>query len=303
MTSDNPRERKEKRHFTVVLISGTDSRETRTFSTSVWRVIGIVISVLVILSALITAVIVYTPIGARLPISNPKLEFEYGKQILDIQERMGFLLRQLNEIRGYNLRLRRAMGEEISEPDSGLIAGGTIDTTLDPDGIIAEWGRPTGNEAATMAGSPPSGGPAGGIPGRSYSVPAVTGERAASEFPLSSPADGFLTREFSPAEFHYGIDYASKEGNPVWAAAPGRVVFSGWTSDDGYMLMVSHSLGYMTIYKHNRTLLKAVGDEVRRGEMIAMVGNTGKSSGPHLHFELWKDGIAMNAVHYLLTTP
>mgnify|MGYP001388067831 CR=1 FL=1 len=119
-------------------------------------------------------------------------------------------------------------------------------------------------------------------------------------FPLIPPTVGFVTREFLPVDFHYGIDYAAKEGTPVAAAAPGHVIFAGWTPGDGNMLMVSHARGYVTVYKHNKSLLKSVGDEVRRGEVIARVGNTGRSTAPHLHFELWKDGIARNAGNYLL---
>ncbi|HLF14983.1 MAG TPA: hypothetical protein VI932_08870, partial [Bacteroidota bacterium] len=129
MAPENVRERKEKRHFTVVLISGTDSRHTRTFSASLWKLIGVLVSVVVVLTALITATIVYTPIGSRLPIANPKLETEYGRQIQEIRERMGLLFDQLNTLRGYNVRLRKALGEQISAADSSLISSGEIDTT------------------------------------------------------------------------------------------------------------------------------------------------------------------------------
>jgi murein DD-endopeptidase MepM/ murein hydrolase activator NlpD len=305
MAPENVRERKEKRHFTVVFISGTDSRHTRTFSGSLWKLIGVLVSALVVLAALVTAAIVYTPIGSRLPIANPKLETEYGRQIQEIRERMVLLFDQLNTLRAYNIRLRKALGEQLTAADSGLIASGRIDTSVVPGSAGEGAGRPAGADggdaAARDAGrnANESGPPSGGV----MMLSAEGGADGREVFPLSQPTVGFVTREFTPGEYHYGIDFAAKEGTPVLAAAPGYVIFAGWTAGDGNMLMISHARGYVTVYKHNKSLLKSVGDAVRRGELIARVGNTGKSTAPHLHFEVWKDGIAQNAGNYLLTTP
>ena len=305
MAPENVHERKGERHFTVVLISGTDSRHTRTFSASLWKLIGVLVSTLVVLTALITAAIVYTPVGSRLPIANPKLETEYGRQIREIRERMSLLFEQLNTLRGYNVRLRKALGEEISAADSSLIASGEIDTTHSPGTTSAGTNTPGRVTEGTGAGSredvAAGDGPGQVNPGTVFMAPDRAGD-GGTTFPLSPPTVGFVTREFTPGEYHYGIDFAAKEGTPVLAAAPGYVIFAGWTTGDGNMMMISHAQGYVTIYKHNKSLLKSVGDAVRRGELIAQVGNTGKSTAPHLHFEVWRDGIAQNAGNYLLTT-
>jgi murein DD-endopeptidase MepM/ murein hydrolase activator NlpD len=305
MASENVRERKEKRHFTLVFMSGTDSRQTRTFSASLWKLIGILAAGLLVLTALITAVIVYTPIGSRLPISNPRLETEYGRQIGEIRERMNFLFGQLNTLRAYNIRLRKALGEEISPADSSLIASGQIDTS----GLDRIGSPPPAAEASSRAeerGAPPDPGIAGQADGAASTGATVMTRAAAGAgediFPLSSPTEGYVTREFTPGDFHYGIDYAAKEGTPVLAAAPGFVIFSGWTTGEGNMMMISHPGGYVTVYKHNKSLLKSTGDAVRRGEVVAQVGSTGMSTAPHLHFEVWKDGIAQDAENFLLTT-
>ncbi len=299
MASENARERKEKRHFTVVLISGTDSSRTRTFSATLWRFIGVAVSFLVVLTALITAVIVYTPIGSRLPIANPKLEIEYGRQLEEIRGRMDVLFTQLSVLRGYNLRLRRAMGEEISAADSGLIAGGDIDTTAVPPETAGPDEDGTDLAMQRTGDRPDEGG--SDATGAAGFIPAGFDEQPDMSMPLSMPTEGFVTREFEPGEYHYGIDFAAKEGTPVRAAAPGNVIYSGWSAADGNMLMISHARGFITVYKHNSSLLKSVGDAVRRGDLIALVGNTGKSSAPHLHFEVWKDGLARDAGKYLLT--
>ena len=119
----------------------------------------------------------------------------------------------------------------------------------------------------------------------------------------TKPTDGYLTQGFDVTRYHLGMDFAGKKSTAVLAAADGNVVFSGWTYDDGYMIMVAHGLGYLSVYKHNESLLKGTGAFVKRGEPIALLGNTGRtSSGPHLHFELWKDGIAYDPGQFLLTT-
>jgi murein DD-endopeptidase MepM/ murein hydrolase activator NlpD len=306
MASENVRERKEKRHFTVVFISGTDSRQTRTFSASLWKLIGIFGSAIVVLAALVTAAIVYTPIGSRLPIANPRLENEYGRQIQDIQERMGVLFDQLNTLRAYNIRLRKALGEQLSPVDSGLIASGKVDTSAPAGSARAPERGEAPLIGAAGSGDRMGDGPDGGMTasqGGPIAMATDGGGDGREIFPLSQPTVGFVTREFLPGDYHYGMDFAAKEGTPVLAAAPGFVIFAGWTAGDGNMLMISHARGFVTVYKHNKSLLKSVGDAVRRGEMVASVGNTGRSTAPHLHFEVWKDGIAQNAGDYLLTTP
>lgn len=105
------------------------------------------------------------------------------------------------------------------------------------------------------------------------------------------PMNGFITRNFDPAAGHMGIDLAAKTGSPVFASAGGMVMFSDYTNDDGYMMILQHDNGFTSIYKHCSVLMKTVREYVHQGEVIALSGNTGtKTSGPHLHFELWKEG-------------
>jgi len=92
-----------------------------------------------------------------------------------------------------------------------------------------------------------------------------------------------------------GLDIAVKENTPVYASASGYVVFAGYTVDEGYVIILNHSDGYLTIYKHCALLLKNERERVEQGELIAQSGNSGlHSSGPHLHFEIWKDGSVIN---------
>ncbi|MBL7014374.1 MAG: M23 family metallopeptidase [Candidatus Marinimicrobia bacterium] len=97
---------------------------------------------------------------------------------------------------------------------------------------------------------------------------------------------------------HYGVDIVVKEGEPIQASAAGLVVFSDWTYDQGNVIILYHGDGYFTHYGHNQKNLKSQRDIVARGEVIALSGNTGNSSGPHLHYEIWKDGVAVDPLDY-----
>jgi len=115
-----------------------------------------------------------------------------------------------------------------------------------------------------------------------------------------SPISGTVSQEFNPEDKHYALDIVAKTGTPVKAVADGTVIFSEWTAETGYVIILKHNNNFISVYKHNGTLLKEQGDFVRSGEAIASVGSTGElSTGPHLHFELWSDGYAVNPKNYI----
>jgi murein DD-endopeptidase MepM/ murein hydrolase activator NlpD len=124
---------------------------------------------------------------------------------------------------------------------------------------------------------------------------------ASLQFPALPPVDGFFARGYDAARGHFGIDIAVPEETPVRAIGDGYVVFADWTNDGGFTVAVQHAGGYLSVYKHNRRLLKRTGDRVRGREAVALSGNTGEiTTGPHLHFELWRDGLAQDPRLYIV---
>ena len=117
------------------------------------------------------------------------------------------------------------------------------------------------------------------------------------------PAKGTLTSGYGWrwGRMHRGIDVANSVGTPIIAAADGKVVFSGWSSGGyGYLVELAHSDGSKTRYAHNSALLVKKGQQVFQGTAIARMGSTGRSTGPHLHFEIIKPGLgAVNPVRHL----
>jgi murein DD-endopeptidase MepM/ murein hydrolase activator NlpD len=115
-----------------------------------------------------------------------------------------------------------------------------------------------------------------------------------------APITGVLTNAFDANNGHYGIDIVAKRNEAIKSIDDGMVVFAEWTLNTGYVIMIQHSSNVISVYKHNSSLLKKLGDYVKAGDLIAIIGNTGEqTSGPHLHFELWIDGSAVNPTSYI----
>lgn len=102
-------------------------------------------------------------------------------------------------------------------------------------------------------------------------------------------------------DFHAGVDFAGPRGSDILAVADGVVSFAGTRSGYGNMIDVDHGNGYMTRYGHNSQNLVKPGQRVRAGDVIAKMGSTGRSTGTHVHFEVWKDDRAVNPRQYLKT--
>jgi murein DD-endopeptidase MepM/ murein hydrolase activator NlpD len=117
---------------------------------------------------------------------------------------------------------------------------------------------------------------------------------------LFSPVTGVISQAYNAEKKHFAVDVVAEKDAPVKAVANGTVIFSEWTADTGFVLIMEHEEGLLSVYKHNSSLNKEQGDIVRAGEVIASVGNTGEfTTGPHLHFELWSNGNPVNPSDYI----
>ncbi|MGE5357018.1 MAG: M23 family metallopeptidase [Deltaproteobacteria bacterium] len=110
-----------------------------------------------------------------------------------------------------------------------------------------------------------------------------------------APLKGRINRKSDIKNGHYGVDISGTKNAPIKAIADGNVIFADWSTETGYTIILQHRNGLISVYKHNASLLKEIGDFVDKGEAIATYGNTGTlSTGPHLHFEIWKSGIPID---------
>lgn len=125
--------------------------------------------------------------------------------------------------------------------------------------------------------------------------------------PTTRPTDSYVTSDFGyrmhpvlgGRAHHNGIDFEANIGDPVRSAGNGLVAFAGWKTGFGNVVEVDHQNGYVSIYAHNSAFVVKEGDVVRAGQVIAKAGSTGRSTGPHVHFEVHKDGHAINPQVFL----
>jgi murein DD-endopeptidase MepM/ murein hydrolase activator NlpD len=121
-----------------------------------------------------------------------------------------------------------------------------------------------------------------------------------SQIHFFPPVKGLVTNSFNSVANHYGTDIVAGANEIVKATLEGTVIMASWTLETGWVIQIQHKNNLISIYKHNSELLKRVGDIVKTGEAIAIIGNSGElTTGPHLHFELWYNGMPLNPEDYI----
>lgn len=129
-------------------------------------------------------------------------------------------------------------------------------------------------------------------------IPAI---QPVSNKDLKQTASGYGMRIdpiYKTTKFHAGMDFSANTGTPIYATGNGTVVKAGWESAYGNLIKIDHGFGYVTWYAHLSKIRVRAGQKVMRGEVIGEVGNTGKSTGPHLHYEVHVKGKVVNPVNY-----
>jgi murein DD-endopeptidase MepM/ murein hydrolase activator NlpD len=165
-------------------------------------------------------------------------------------------------------------------PAPQTTAGETPGTAPDADGILIKRVGPRRILTSLVLGTPD-----------------FREERIALVWPVEGPVISTFGQR--SRGWHAGIDITAELGSEVYAAAPGTVVYSGWIRAYGQVVKIQHTNGFITLYAHNQKNLVEVGEDVEAGQLIATVGRSGHATGPHVHFEVRRDGKAYNPLHLL----
>jgi murein DD-endopeptidase MepM/ murein hydrolase activator NlpD len=281
MFPSGSKRRKKSREFEILVVPRGDGGGTRSISAGASKLALWGGAAAFVLFLLFFLAFRFTPLGRLIGAQR-----EVASAEVETERRIRALAEEISVLKDYNEMLRKALGERVEKKASDAAPQKTEEPRREVLGI--------GNDAA-----PTQRNDANGIPVQK--VARVAPEALSASLPLIAPTNGVITQGFEPAESHFGVDFAAKEGTPVYAAARGYVLFSGWTYDDGNVIILSHGGGVITVYKHNSSLLKSVGSMTKRGDVIALVGNTGRTSkGSHLHFEVLKDGVPRDPNGFLL---
>ncbi len=123
---------------------------------------------------------------------------------------------------------------------------------------------------------------------KKHSLKGLKKEYTLSQTSFFIPLNGIVTSEYNLEKNHLGIDIVAKENEPIKCIDNGIVISSSWESDNGWVISIQHKDNLVSVYKHNSALLRKSGDYVRKGDAVAIIGNSGDlTTGPHLHFEMW----------------
>ena len=306
MQGQEAKRKRTTRLYDVLVVPSGDKSKPLQFTAGWWKIGLAAAGIFACCAAIVLAVLMFTPAMEYLPIPNPALEARYGRQLVETQQQLHALAEDVILLREYNTNLRRALGQDgtagpvvelrdsashkqtAGGSDMDLRSGSASTQPMGADDLVEVQQQPQSVQQAVHTAS------------MADHMGAPQARRL--ELPLLLPVEGFVSQGYDLPRRHFGLDIAAKRGSPVQSPADGHVVYAGWTYEDGNTLVISHGSGYLTVFKHNQTLLTTVASPVKRGEVIALLGSSGKTSqGPHLHFEVWKDGIPRDPNELLMT--
>ncbi len=272
---------------TIIVMDGDQMAEPRRYDILPKRLLWAAGAVAAAVALLVVGLVAVTPVRKILP--------GYGSVALRQDARLNAvrlasLQDSLRAQTEYMARLQRYFAGDFDPPDSAIIdpassAAWVDEDELPPPDASDDWGdhAQPALPVVQMTSS------------REAAPGAADAYVASLRMPVQPPVMGYITRGFNARTGHFAVDVAVQEGSVVRSIGDGYVILADWTQDGGDAIAVQHADGYVSIYKHNQRLLKRVGDKVRDREAIAVSGNTGEAtSGPHLHFELWQNGLAQD---------
>lgn len=281
--------KKLKNKYRLVILNDASFEEKFSYRLSPLNIVTLVLTFAVFLMGSVAVIIIFTPLREYIPgYTDVSLREDLTNMVL----RSDSLEHKLQQNNLYLANLQAILRgedphtEDLLAQDSSLIDSFAVDEAGNPaikakeDSLLRDYVERED----------------------SYSLKATSASSSSSESRLYyfTPLKGTVTNTFNQAEAHFGVDIVAPKNEAIKAALDGTVIFADWTVETGYVIQIQHKNNITSIYKHNSVLLKEVGQRVKAGEAIAIIGNTGKlSSGPHLHFELWKEGKAIDPMQFI----
>ena len=253
--------------FSIVIVPDNTSHEAKSKKFTIAKISVFAVMYSILITFLGFYFLSLTGIGNGLLPEEYTVKPENIEKMEELNEKVVFLAKELQLLKSANQRLKYA----IALGDSTLVDS----LKINPDTLQKFYKTPKeGNILATV-------------------VTLIHRFLKHQENPIFFiiPVNGYISRSFDPERGHFGLDIVVKDGTPVYASAGGFVVFSGFTNNFGHIIILSHSDGYLSIYKHCSVILKKEREFVKQGDLIAQSGNSGlATTGPHLHFEIWHNG-------------
>lgn len=271
--------------YRFVVMNDDTYEEVNTYHSSIKKLLTISLLAAVIVASMTALVFVFSPVKTYLGgiIDNA------GRRTASLETKIEDLEAELRAQQIRQDNIRKVLTKQVDTLGTGHNSGEIHTPTLQEvpripqDEALRQELAITANESAivTDVNLPPSAVPLG----QRYFTPPLSGE---------------LSKTFDPHEKHYGVDIIAPKNTAIKAVLDGYVISADWNLETGNTICVQHTGDVITFYKHNSALLKKVGDNVKAGEAIAIIGDTGDhSTGPHLHFEVWHKGVPVDPSDYM----
>ncbi len=278
-----------KNTYRLVVMNNDTFEEVSSQNLSLQNIYILISTIVVVLATIVVSLIVFTPLKRYIPgygsSNDARLVFELTEQIEDLEK-------QLESQKLYTENVRKILVGDQFQTDQDVkdqsslkklepeniqpVERSQIDEELRQEVEIKDINNLIKNSTSTVNDVP------------------------LEQLYFNPPVKGEISAGFMPDRGHLGVDILAPKNTAVKAALDGYVFFSDWTVDTGNTVGIQHDNNLITFYKHNSGLLKKVGSQVKAGEAVAIIGNTGTlSDGPHLHFELWHNGKPIDPTGYI----
>lgn len=277
-----------KNTYRLVVMNDETFEEVSSYRLSLLNVYVLLSSLLVVMAIVVFLLIAATPLKKYLPGYG---SVQQDKELRELYLQMDEMERELANHRRYSENFRKILvGDVETEQEIPEVEEQKLDTVAEiPRAAILDQLQ---REAArSEVETESSEGRASNLSPRDVPL---------EQMYFTPPLRGTVSAKYAAENDHYGIDVLAPKNTPVQAAMDGYVFLSDWTLETGNTIGIQHTNNTITFYKHNSSLLKPAGSYVKAGEAVAIIGNTGTlSNGPHLHFELWYKGKAVDPTDYI----
>ncbi len=287
---------KSRENYRLIVMNNETFEEVGSYQLSPLNIYMAICGVIAIVAILVFLLIVATPIKRYIPGYG---NIQEHKEALRLTAELNAIKKDLIAQEAYTENIRKILVGDIVEVESQVAAIDTNATEDMPDSLInveriredellrkeIELNEQLQNRQTNAANSL-----------------AINNQISLEQLYFIPPiSGGTISEPYGPDNKHYGIDVMAPKNTPVKAIMDGFVFTSDWTLETGNTIGIQHANNLISFYKHNSVLLKESGNQVKAGEAIAIIGNTGTlSSGPHLHFELWHNGKAVNPENFII---
>jgi murein DD-endopeptidase MepM/ murein hydrolase activator NlpD len=278
-----------KRKYDVLLIPKDGSSTDRVLRTSLTKTILLILGLLIISNSILLSLLAFTPLMNYLP-GFDIISKEEMNQIFEIRDKMLKISKEFERVKRNNERLQLMLEGKPVPIDERELDSNYVKERMKRDSLRL-FSEPFSNNLFFAFKRIIN------LYFNESEKDSIKNLRSDESLFINfiSPVVGVITQNFNPINSHFGVDFAVKTGTQVRAAASGVVIFSDYTINDGYKIILYHPSGYISVYQHLSVLLKKKREKVFQGDIIALSGNTGKlTSAPHLHFEIWKNNKPTN---------